>query len=119
RAGADNEFIRRLERSYGIQRIARVSEGIPLSFGLELPSSLTRSKVSHVLTLFHGVRRTYHEASAHWLETRGAQANWVLPAPSEGRAFPAPYELTRQLRPAYDLLVIMDYGLHGGAFVST
>jgi len=119
RMAADNEFIRRLERMAGIHPIPRVNSGVPLSFGLELDSSLTRSKASHVFTLHHGVRRCYHEASRHWLNVHGAEARWRLPAPSDGRAFPAPHEMLRAERPHYDLLIVMDCCVQGGAFVST
>lgn len=117
RVGADNDFVRRLQYVTGLDRIPRAAKLVPLSFGLELDSSLTRSKVSHVFTLYHGVRRCYHEASAYWINKNGHETSCRLPA--EGRAFPAPYEMLRIEPPSYDLLVIMDFGIYGGAFNST
>ena len=119
RFAADNEFIRRVQQKYGVERLHRINKGVPLSFALELDESLTRTKASHVFTLYHGVRRTYHEGSLHWLETRGEEADWALPPSSGPRAFPAPYEVRRIDRESYDLLVMMDFAMSGGAFVST
>ena len=121
RAGGDSELIRRLEHAHGAQAVHSLIEGAPLSLALEEASSLTRRGPTHVHTLFHGVRREYHEASRHWLA--GQPPGEVPRAPSVGdtRAFPAPAALHPEgaARHRLDLLVISDFNIEGGAYRST
>src|SRR5690606_3252433 len=70
RIAADKELIWRFEILAGRRRESFrrrvILPGCPLSFGRLMPSSLTRSDESHVLTIYHGLRREYREAAAHW-----------------------------------------------------
>lgn len=120
RIAADTEFIRRLEKLTKTESISRVKKDVPLAFALDLPDSLTRSSVTHVLTKFHGVRRNYQEAATFYRRNFASANNFRLPTDGT-RAFPVP-RLMLPSRPgpmATDLLVIMDFALGGGAYVST
>jgi glycosyltransferase involved in cell wall biosynthesis len=120
RIAADSEFLRRLEAKFGLDSIPRLQAGVPFAFALDSAQSLTRQTSSHAFTLFHGVRRTYHESATHWRKTRGETEGWKLSHSDTRRAFPAPARLLSRFEPRqYDLLVIMDFAMKGGAFVST
>lgn len=121
RIGADSELLRRLEAHEGVESFPRICPGVPLALALELPSSLTHQNVTHIFTLFHGLRRNYHEAAEFWRETAGKGVGYVLPPPGKGRAFPAPGPMWREKDTclALDVLFIMDWAMEGGAYVST
>ncbi len=118
RIAADNELIRRLEHGH-VASHPKLLPGVPLSFVLDAPESLTRRGRTHVNTLIYGVRRNYHDAAKFWLATRSREFH-QLPAPELGRAFPAPgFILKKRQEHCVDLLFIMDFDLDGGAYVST
>jgi glycosyltransferase involved in cell wall biosynthesis len=121
RFGADTEFNYRVEADGKIEVIPRILKEVPLAFALDLPSSLTRQDVTHVLTRFYGVRRNYHDAAWAWRNTLGEAANWRLTSHPGQRAFPAPRTMLPECpEPTeFDLMVIMDWALGGGAYVST
>jgi len=119
RITADTELIWRVERYTG--RVPeRLHRNLPLSLALEDPGSLTRQGLTHVRTIWHGLRRDYHEAARHWHENVALE-DLRLSLPRNGRPFPAPGHIRaeREDRVHCDLLFIMDFNLNGGAFVST
>lgn len=65
RAGADTEYIWRIESRYGKSAVDVVLPDIPLSFSLSMPDSLTQTGSTHVRTIFYGTRRTYREVIKH------------------------------------------------------
>lgn len=106
RVAADSELQRRLMHLRNRNELGRVLPGVPLSFALELPSSLTRRGATHVHTISYGVRRTYHDASKYWLSTQTEP----LPALGHGRSFPAPTAITVGARPTQlDAVFVMDF----------
>lgn len=114
RVAADSDLIRRLEAAHGADAVHRLAPGVPLSFALEA-ESLTRQGATHMRTIHHGVRREYHAASRHWLETC-AGTDAALPA--SGRAFPAP-RMIHPDRPgpiALDMLFVHDFNAEGPAW---
>jgi len=119
RIASDSELIRRLEHLSGGKRTPRVHQGIPLSFALVAETSLTQQGLTHARTLRHGVRRTYFEASKHWLDHQ-SDANATVHAAS-GRPFPVPPFIlpvrgaTREL----DLLFLQDFTQRGDPFKQT
>ncbi len=119
RVSADTELIRRLEHAKK-RKIFRLYPDIPLSFALENPGTLTRSGHTHVRTLYHGVRREYHEAARHWL-SQTESFDLEPYRREEKRPFPAPSLIRAEHNPVIDLdlLFIMDFNLEGGAYVST
>lgn len=120
RAGADTEFLRRLQTRYGKASVVKVSAGVPLAFSLDQPSSLTRVSITHTRTQFYGPRREYRESAAAWHRLMPPSA-LCLPLQTVTRPFPVPDAMSVQ--PSrdrrYDLVVIADFNMSGGAFGST
>lgn len=119
RVAADSEFIRRLEAYCG-RPVERLLDSVPMSFALEDPTSLTRTGTTHALTMFHGVRRQYHEAAQYWLDN--TRPDEIPEAFRQGaRPFPAPGLICSDRRNSVDvdLLVITDFNVQGGAYFST
>lgn len=118
RIGADKELIWRMERLAGRPaeafRRRMILPDCPLAFGRHAPSSLTRTPASHVLTIYHGLRREYREAAAFWHQ---GLAPGALPATLPGPPFfPAPPAIraARADDPGLDLLLVGDLNLQGG-----
>ncbi|MCH8504318.1 MAG: hypothetical protein LAT50_08350, partial [Ectothiorhodospiraceae bacterium] len=109
----------RLEAYTGAS-VERLLPAAPLSCALEDPTSLTRTGATHAYTMFHGVRRQYHEAARHWLETTPPEE---IPNAfrGESRPFPAPGLITKERRKSsqLDVLIVTDFNVQGGAYVST
>ena len=121
RIAADKELIWRFEVLAGRPREAfrrrLVLPDCPLAFGRLTPSSLTRAGPTHVLTVYHGLRREYREAAAFWqdgLDPRprapGASARSPPSSPRPRCCAPCP-----AAAPAPELLVIADFNFQGGA----
>jgi glycosyltransferase involved in cell wall biosynthesis len=119
RIAADAEFISRIE-AFARRKVSRRLAGVPLSFALDSHESLTREGHTHVFTIFHGVRRVYHDASSFWRAST-TQGHPIMPELETGRAFPAPHPILpgRPSAPELDLLFIFDFAMAGGAYVST
>ena len=122
RIGADKELIWRFERLAGRRREAfrrrMVLPDCPLTFGRLAASSLTRSSATHVLTIYHGLRREYREAADFWHRQPGL-ADAARSGPGARGFFPAPPAI-RPVRAAAadadrDLLVVGDFNFNGGA----
>ena len=121
RTSADSEFILRLKALYGDGSVVRLHKGVPLAFALDQESSLTRTPVTHAKTLFYGARREYREAARAWHESVPPEA-LRLPLKTGQRPFPIPsvMEVERlEGSRRYDMVVMADFNLDGGAFVST
>ncbi|MFQ8431910.1 glycosyltransferase [Amaricoccus sp. W119] len=125
RVGGDTEILRRVQHlSEDPDLSPQACKGVPLAFALHAETSLTRQSATHVRTMLYGARREYAEASDHWRRTRKDPAELRLDpeaTPASPRPFPAPLAVlgrngeTREL----DLLVITDFAMKGGSFVST
>lgn len=117
RIGADSEFIRRMRAT--VREEVRLYRHLPMAFAMERSESLTRQSITHVNTLTHGVRRSYHESAEFWLRSNGKKVP-VLPGPGK-RAFPAPGFILpeKRLVTELDLMFVMDMRMEGGAFTST
>ncbi len=121
RTSADSEFMLRLKAVYGEGAVVRLHKGVPLAFALDQDSSLTRTPVTHAKTLFYGARREYREAARAWHESVPPES-LKLPLAGGQRPFPIPsvMQVDRRDTPRrYDLVVMADFNLDGGAFVST
>jgi glycosyltransferase involved in cell wall biosynthesis len=120
RITADKELIWRFEHLAGRPREAfrrrMILKDCPLSFGRLVPSSLTRTGATHVLTIYHGLRREYREAAAFWqggLERRTIRRDGFALKPP---FFPAPPVLRpeRGQGDPLDTLFIGDFNFLGG-----
>jgi hypothetical protein len=61
RVGADNEFIGRIKAHYGKESYHLAYENYPLAFGLDDENTLTRSRATHVSSVYHGLRHIYRQ----------------------------------------------------------
>ncbi|WP_347331352.1 glycosyltransferase [Marinimicrobium locisalis] len=121
RTSADSEYVLRLQRVFGEEAVVRLHRGVPLAFALDQETSLTRTPVTHAKTLFYGARREYREAASAWHEHASTE-ELKLPLSGERRPFPIPTVMRTKNRDEvrrYDIVVIADFNLSGGAFVST
>lgn len=121
RTSADTEYVARLGAYYGEGTVARLHRGVPLAFALDQETSLTRTPVTHAKTLFYGARREYREAAEAWHKVATPE-QLRLPPGEARRPFPIPsvMQAKRSNEPRYyDIVVIADFNLSGGAFVST
>lgn len=106
RVAADSELRRRLMHMRDRDLFGRVLPGVPLSFALELTSSLTRRSTTHVHTISYGVRRNYHDASRFWLENQPR----IVPAIRPGLSFPVPAPIAaKSSRAQLDVVIVMDF----------
>ncbi len=115
----DAEFRSRILSVYGEASICKVKHNNILSFSLAREDSLTRSKATHMRSLFHGVRGQYRDAYRNWHLSLQQGGDPHLPR-TNGR-FPVPLGNRRATEGdrTFDLVVICDFVLKGGAFVST
>lgn len=117
RVSADAELMERLQFFTG-KRIAHVKPGVPLSFALDSVESLTRQGTTHIFTSYFGVRKNYHEAAAFW-------RSQIRPQDAVHRAdqrrFPAPAASLPERSGAqeFDVVIMSNFSMVGGAYVST
>lgn len=102
---ADNEFVERLQKHYGVDALFKVAADVPLAFSLVQAASLTQRKTTHVRTIHCGVRHLYHQAAAWW---RKRQVVPVMSNQGQRRLFPTP--LGNHPRPCmdYDIAIVAD-----------
>jgi glycosyltransferase involved in cell wall biosynthesis len=119
RVSGDAELMHRLEHAGG--RLKRLRQGLPLSIGRDSDMSLTRQRKTHGSTVFHGVRKVYLDGAKYWHTHRGEGIPFQPRTPTGARAFPIPIPLTKIQGPIpkLDLLVVSDFSMIGGAYVST
>jgi hypothetical protein len=115
RVAADSELIFRLERLYRTGRTPPIKPGCPLSFGRVAEGQLTGSAATKLATLYHGVRREYHEARAHWhrgLDRTAARSGEPFVAPPSAPVPPG-IRPARAPRAPARLLVVADFNRRG------
>lgn len=114
RVSADAEFIHRVRQCFPGRAISAVRPSVPLSFAFDLDASLTKNRVTHGRTLYHGVRREYHEAASFWRETAPAGSLTLGPG-TERRPFPVPGLILpeRENDAVCDVLVVADFNWSG------
>lgn len=104
---ADTEFLWRLEHHFGHQALVQVLPGTPLAFALSDESTLTRTKATHVKTVFYGLRRLYWEASRWWHRVSAGKP--VM----KGRPFPVPLGTLKRPSLEFDVLLAADFAIEG------
>lgn len=119
RVGGDTEMVWRVQRIFGEDAIKELYPDVPLSFALADVTSLTRSAETHSRTIEYGLRREYRESADYW--HRMCSDPLQLKLIDGKRAFPSP---ARNLPGGvscleFDLLVVSDFNISGGAYVST
>lgn len=61
RCAADTDLIKRVTSAYGTHAVAKILPDVPLAFALDQASSLTRQSISHVRSVYFGLRAVYHQ----------------------------------------------------------
>ena len=87
RVAGDSEFIWRLEKVYGKDKIKRIEPNVPLSIALSNENSLTGTSTTHVKTIMFGLRRTYRESFEWWHQKN---EDLFIDINSTKRNFPCP-----------------------------
>ena len=87
RIGGDTEYIWRMQARFGEKSLAKIYSDTPLAFALDEESSLTRTKATHVRTVYYGLRHIYREICAWW---HASQKHLNVRDAKTQRAFPAP-----------------------------
>jgi glycosyltransferase involved in cell wall biosynthesis len=119
RVNGDAEFRTRLLQRFGDAAICKTRYSQVLSLALSRDDSLTRSKATAVRSLLFGMRWFHRDAYQYWHAKKATWHNSHLL--SGDRAYPLARGMcvNRNDVPAYDFVVISDFALKGGAFVST
>ena len=115
RVSADAEFVRRVNHCLPGTRIATAFDVAPLSFMLEISTSLTKNAANtHGVTTYHGARREYREAADHWYSTNRGSGRLAAAA----RLFPVPGIMLpdREQEVRCDVLLIADFNLAADIF---
>lgn len=120
RVTGDAEYRSRIMAAYGDDAIRVVKAPVFLSLALVREDSLTNAGPTSVRTLRYGLRGQYRGAYAHW-HGLGAGQPERLRMISGARPYVAPMGVTieRGRERRYDLVVVCDFALYGGAFGST
>jgi FkbM family methyltransferase len=108
----DAEYFYRLRALYGPDCVIKLPSRHLLSLSLTRDDSLTRSKATHLRSLFYGLRWNYRDAYLSW-SSRLAQGDdaQLVDAKSGGRKFPVPMGC-RSVKPIdsrYGLIVVADF----------
>ncbi|QEP42027.1 glycosyltransferase family 2 protein [Ectothiorhodospiraceae bacterium BW-2] len=107
RVSADSELLRRLCHLAGEGTVAFIEPQLPLAFALDSDNSLTRSQITHVRTLWFGLRYIYRQNQSYW----HCQADSLSLDPKlNDRPFKVPRLLLGdQAKFKLELLLIADY----------
>lgn len=120
RVNGDAEYRSRILKAYGEDAICTVKDPAVLSFALTRPASLTQSGPTNIRTLKYGLRGQYRDAYDHWhSKGRGDPAKLRMDTSRRPYVVPLGITMDPERERRYDLVVVSDYGLYGGAFGST
>lgn len=108
--GADSEFSQRLEYYLGRKAVHYLWPDTPLALARVDANTLTRTKATHLSTLFFGLRRLYAESARWWL--RSCKGTPVM---NGERPFPAPLGNIRCRSDSFDVLVAGNFAVRGRA----
>lgn len=111
RVAGDTEFLRRLEKVFGEESVIRVEASIPFSIALSNESSLTETKMTHVRTIYFGLRRTYREAFEWWHNQVETAEELYMDPKKVNRPFPSPVPnlISKPHSRKYDTILIADF----------
>ena len=119
RIGADREFVKRLDLLLGGDYRQGGVSGCPMAFGRSLPTSLTHHHSTHVRTVSHGVRRTYHEVTDVWhASLKAAAPADAAPAVPSNLPFPHLIRSVRAPSARLDVVFVGDFNVDGKRFDS-
>lgn len=121
KVGADTELWQRIKALYGAEAVSEVLPGVPLAFARQLPESLTSTPMPHLRSQFFGMRRLYRELSQSWHTLAARPGGLYLHPAADEHRFPAPPAILRDPPPlpAYDLVLLADFGDYPAVFPQT
>lgn len=101
RISADTEYIWRAQHHFGKERILHGLAEVPMAFALDDESSLTRTKATHVSTVYFGLRQVYREI-CRWYHKRGLD-------PTAKTSIPQAMLHKRSDHQNFDTVVVADF----------
>nr|WP_298378020.1 glycosyltransferase [uncultured Halomonas sp.] len=108
RIGGDTEYIWRMQAHYGKHSLAKILPEIPLAFALDAESSLTRTKSTHVRTVYYGLRHIYRQIkSAQHKEER--LSNTLIDNDKEAFSIPRLMVSSSTTPLEYDIFISCDF----------
>ncbi|WP_160357225.1 glycosyltransferase family A protein [Bordetella sp. 02P26C-1] len=119
RVNGDAEFRTRLLQRFGPDAICKTRYSQILSLALSRDDSLTRSKATAVRSLLFGMRWFHRDAYQYWHAKRVVWHNQSLLSGKREYPLARGMRVNRGDDVHYDFVVISDFALKGGAFVST
>lgn len=119
KVNGDAEMKSRLVNFYEESSVHIIDKEVILSLAMSREDSLTRTKNTHVKTIDFGLRWHYRDAYNYWHSRPDFKESPKLS--QSGNKFPVPLgnQVHKSVASFYDLIVISDFSLKGGAFVST
>lgn len=119
RVSADSEFLKRLDIVFGGNYRDRIVSACPMAFGRYVVTSLTHSRNTHVRTINHGVRRTYHEVMDVWhASLKEIVSRGGVPVPSPDLPLPHLIKSVKAPEKRLDVVFIGDFNMSGGTYHS-
>jgi len=122
RFGADNEYIRRIKKSFGKDSVVDLSTG-PLTFYRQTTNSLTGNRVFGHPGFYMGARKEYYEAQTYYHNTTNSL---FYNFPQKVRPFPVPepmWPIREVIGPSgrrhFDVILASDFRLNGGSVNSS
>ena len=115
----DSEYRYRILKYYGYDSIARTPPNYILTLSLVRHNSLSYSNKTSIKSLHFGLRWQYRDAYFNWHSKESFRLNPRIQ--KNRRPFSAPVGILRnqEKKLKYDLVIVSDYALVGGALVST
>lgn len=108
RVGGDTEFIWRVKAKYGKAAYAQIHPEVPLAFALDDEGSLTRTKATHVRTVYYGLRHIYREICAWW-HKNAAELHIEHPESRRSLTIPVGMQYRDGRSSVVDILLVSDF----------
>lgn len=121
RFGADNEFIRRIQKVFGDESVVTMPTG-PLCFQRKAGSSLTGNEAFGFHGYYMGARREYFQAQGHFHDA-AESLRYEFAQGDRPFAVPEPMWPVREAEGAerrhFDVVLVSDFRLPGGSTLSS
>ncbi len=118
----DAEFYARIRTLYGEQAVLTLPKKYVLALSLTRENSLTRSKATHLRSLFYGLRWNYRDAYCYWHgNLQPGEAVARFDGAATNRMFPVPVanQPQRATQRNYAVVIISDFAANGSALDRT
>jgi glycosyltransferase involved in cell wall biosynthesis len=117
----DAEFYSRIRALYGEGAVLRLSKSCLLALSLTRENSLTRSKATHLRSLFYGLRWNYRDSYVFWHERLQRGQPTRFSSAARERTFPIPLgnRQSRGSKQHCDVVVVADFAAQGASLQTT